>query len=483
MGFVAAEGLRNDVSWELGVYCRGWVEAGRLMEDPGGPGMSEAVPWGVKLPAHTTMPSSSPKATFSALSPPIRSRSSSRELAVLASEGEAEQDQLAFTIESPSRPQLQLFETIFSTGKPLASYCRDDPLWSTLAEVALPCSNCVKHPEACKVPEGLPRCSSCTGKKTCSLGKILRHQYFSRRCNQDPAYSRRFLELHGSPAQRVSWSIPEDVWRRYDDHLHSQISSTSILMELNMLDDQDTQAVDRRELARFQRAQEQEAALALAAKRKRAPVSPPGDGSSKKRRSTKTRSQPGASEIIAGEVPWVVRLVFPPARPPPPPSSPTPPRPSSSDLVSTPRVAPVSRQTSSVWDPDPLVQLAEVPNVPSSPAMPPILRPALVPRNPASHPYRAENQRLAARVRLLESQLADSQWENSSLTSALWDTSHALESRQREVEQLRSSSQEFLQHQEEYRHIIDQFNTLDRALSGPSDQVSCRTTVLTLSSV
>ncbi|KAJ4495510.1 hypothetical protein C8R41DRAFT_866318 [Lentinula lateritia] len=48
MGFVAAEGLWNDVSWELGVYCRGWVEAGRLMEDPGGPGMSEAVPWGVK---------------------------------------------------------------------------------------------------------------------------------------------------------------------------------------------------------------------------------------------------------------------------------------------------------------------------------------------------------------------------------------------------------------------------------------------------
>ncbi|GAW02637.1 hypothetical protein LENED_004303 [Lentinula edodes] len=243
------------------------------------------------------MPSSSPKATFSALSPPIRSRSSSRESAVLASEGEAEQDQLAFTIESPSRPQLQLFETIFNTGKPLASYCRDDPLWSTLTE--------------------------------------------------DLAYSRRFLELHGSPAQRVSWSIPEDIWRRYDDRLHSQISSTSILMELNMLDDQDTQAVDRRELARFQWAQEQEAALALAAKRKHALVSPPRDGLSKKRRSTKTRSQPSASKIIAGEVPRVVRLVFPPARPPPPPSSPTPPRPSSSDLVSTPRVAPVSRQTGS----------------------------------------------------------------------------------------------------------------------------------------
>ncbi|KAJ3846760.1 hypothetical protein EV368DRAFT_88562 [Lentinula lateritia] len=270
------------------------------------------------------MPSSSPKATFSALSPPIHSRSSSRESAALASEGEVEQDQLAFTIESPSRPQLQLFESLFNTRKSLALYCRDDLLWSTLAEVALPCSNCIKHPEACRVPEGSPCCSSCTGKKTCSLGKLLRHRDFSRRCSQDLAYSRRFLESHGSPAQCVSWSISEDAWRRYDNRLHSQISSITILMELNMLDDQDTQAVNRRELAHFQRAQEQEAALA--AKRKHVHVSPPRDGSTKKRRSAKTRSQPGASEVAAGEVPRVVRLVFPPARPAPPPLFPSPPR-------------------------------------------------------------------------------------------------------------------------------------------------------------
>ncbi|KAJ4488659.1 hypothetical protein C8R41DRAFT_920898 [Lentinula lateritia] len=399
------------------------------------------------------MPSSSPKATFSALSPPIHSCSSSRESVPLASEGEAEQDQLAFTIESPSRPQLQLFENIFNTGKSLASYCRDDPLWSTLAEVALPCSNCFKHPESCKVPEGSPRCSSCTGKKTCSLGKLLRHRYFSRRCSQDLAYSRRFLELHGSPAQRVSWSIPEDAWRRYDDRLHSNISSTSILLELNMLDDQDTQAVDRWELARFQWAQEQEAALA--AKRKRTHVSPPREGSTKKRRSTKTRSQPGAPEA-AGEVPRVVRLVFPPARPAPPPLFPSPLCPSSPDSVFAPRVAPVSRQTGSVWDPESLVQLAEVagrqtsfasgsaaplpmppplaikgprevPKAPSSPTMPPANRPALVPRVLAQHPYHAESERLITQVRLLESQLASLRQENSTLTSALRDTSTLLE--------------------------------------------------------
>ncbi|KAJ3845895.1 hypothetical protein EV368DRAFT_89924 [Lentinula lateritia] len=40
----------------------------------------------------------------------------------LESDGEVEQDQLAFTIEFPSRPQLQLFETVFNTGKPLSGY-------------------------------------------------------------------------------------------------------------------------------------------------------------------------------------------------------------------------------------------------------------------------------------------------------------------------------------------------------------------------
>ncbi|KAJ4495511.1 hypothetical protein C8R41DRAFT_918640 [Lentinula lateritia] len=107
-----------------------------------------------------------------------------------SSEGEVDQDQLAFTIESPSIPQIQFFENVFNTGKSLAAYCRDDPLWSTLAAVALPCSNCTKHPETCKVPEGSPRCAFCT----------------------DLAYSRRFLETHGTPVQRVSWTIPEDVW-------------------------------------------------------------------------------------------------------------------------------------------------------------------------------------------------------------------------------------------------------------------------------
>ncbi|GAW08732.1 hypothetical protein LENED_010813 [Lentinula edodes] len=46
----------------------------------------------------------------------------------------------------------------------------------------------------------------------------------------------------------------------------------------------------------------------------------------------------------------------------------------------------------------------------------------------------------------------------------------ALEARQREVEQLRSSSQEFVRNKAEYRRIIDQFLALDRALHGSPDQ-------------
>ncbi|KAJ3845974.1 hypothetical protein EV368DRAFT_89780 [Lentinula lateritia] len=102
--------------------------------------------------------------------------------------------------------------------------------------------------------------------------------------------------------------------------------------------------------------------------------------------------------------------------------------------------------------------------------MPPSPRPPLVPRTFNAHPYRAENQRLVARIRLLESQLAISQRENSSLTSTLRDTSLALESRQREVEQLWSSGREVLEREMEDRRVLDQFPALDEALPGALGQ-------------
>ncbi|KAJ4463354.1 hypothetical protein C8R41DRAFT_939936 [Lentinula lateritia] len=387
-----------------------------------------------------------------------------------SSRGEVEQDQLAFTIESPSLPQLQLFENIFNTGKLLAAYCWDDPLWPTLAAVALPCSNCTKHPETCKVPEGSPRCSFCTGKKTCSLGKLLRYRYFARRCNQDLAYSRRFLEMHGTPVQRVSWTIPEDVWCRYDELLHSSTSVTKVLVELNMLDDQDSRAIDRSELRRFQEAQEQEALLA--AKRKRVNASPQPRVHSKKRRLMKVVEEP-----VIEEVPWLVCLVIPPSRPAP----------------SAPGSAP---SVSELQDPSPLARLANLVDQrtgsqvevstrslgPGSssikascedsvlPKMSPVVRPPLVPRILSQHPYHVENERLAVRIHLLESQLASSRQENATLTSALRDTSIFLEARQGKLDQLRESVSSAAQQQELYDRLLDQVQTLERALPGPPNE-------------
>ncbi|KAJ3885312.1 hypothetical protein GG344DRAFT_82851 [Lentinula edodes] len=391
----------------------------------------------------------------------------------LESDGEAKQEQLAFTIEFPSRSQLQLFETVFNTGKLLSGYCQDDPLWPLLAEIASPCSNCSKSPAKCKVLPNSPRCTNCSVKKTCSLGKILRYRYFARRCNQDLAYNRRFLELHGTPAHQSTWGIPVSTWRQYDAALHERTSSTSTLLELNMLDDQDAADVDQQELRDFLALQQGEAAIAAKRKCDLSPL-PVAGPSSKKVRSNASQKRPchrSPVEETAQESPRRVRLVVPPGRLMPTSTSTSlPPRASPSLMEEPDADLPVQGHSS-------LVRLAAVaeaqsglvqqPIIPPSikgtgpdllsSNMPPVPRPTLVPCTLATHPYRAENQRLAARVWLLESQLSDSQWENSSLTSALRDTSHALESRQREVHE----------QQVEYRRVLDQFCALDEALPGP----------------
>ncbi|KAJ3853251.1 hypothetical protein EV368DRAFT_81738 [Lentinula lateritia] len=257
-----------------------------------------------------------------------------------------------------------------------------------------------------------------------------------------------------------------------------------------MLDKRDTAEADQQELREFLALQQGKTAVAAKPKRDCSPLPVAGPSCKKvwsdapKKRSR--RKSPVAE--TTPDSPLRIRLVVSLGHPVVASSS-LPVRPRSS-----PSLMEVLYRDLSMQGPSDLVRLAAVAEAhsglvqqagSSSPArtpikgagqdllsskMPPTPHSTLVPRTLASHPYRAENHRLAARVRLLESQLADSQRENSSLTSALRDTSHALESREREVEQLRSLSQEFLQHQAEYRLIIDQFNTLDRALSGPSDQ-------------
>ncbi|KAJ3897121.1 hypothetical protein F5879DRAFT_928074, partial [Lentinula edodes] len=406
--------------------------------------------------------SSSPSKAPSAAGPSRLSLPRSSSEGEVASDGEVEQDQLAFTIESPSIPQLQLFENVFNTGKSLAAYCRDDPLWSTLAAVALPCSNCTEHPETCKVPEGSPR--------------------------------RRFLEMHGTPAQRVSWTIPGDIWRRYDEVLHSSTSATKVLVELNMLDEQDSRAIDRSELRRFQEAQEQE--TLLAAKRKHVNDPPSSKVRPKKRRLAKVVGERRVEEPVVEEVPRLIRLVIPPSRlaPSDPGSAPSA---SQHPSVALPLVSPhATGRLGSVQDPPPLARLADLVDQrtgsqaevstrslgpgfssikasredPAVPKMSPVVRPPLIPRILSQHPYRVENERLAARVRLLESQLASSRQENATLTSALRDTSVSLEARQGELDQLRESVSSAAQQQELHDRLLDQVETLKRALPGPPNE-------------
>ncbi|KAJ4487252.1 hypothetical protein C8J55DRAFT_487385 [Lentinula edodes] len=250
-----------------------------------------------------------------------------------------------------------------------------------------------------------------------------------------------------------------------------------------MLDEQDEVTADQQELQKFLALQQDEASVAAKRKHARSPLPVAGPSTKKVHlevpKKHSRRRAPGVE--VDPEPPRRVLLVVPPSR-----SSvtstiaPIPPHALSSPMEVSFRDDPVQGSSG-------LVQLATIakahsglarrpasPPVPQVPIKggesdilssnrPPLPRSMLVPRVLTVHPYRAENQRLAA-------QLADSRRENSSLTTALHDTSHALEARQREVEQLRSSSQEFIRNKAEYHRIIDQFLALDRALHGSPDQ-------------
>ncbi|KAJ3803647.1 hypothetical protein F5876DRAFT_84817 [Lentinula aff. lateritia] len=228
-----------------------------------------------------------------------------------------------------------------------------------------------------------------------------------------------------------------------------------------MLDDQDADAVDRQELQTYLALQQEEATIAARRKHNCSPLPVAGPSRKKTTGLEVPKRRPRRKHItveVSSEPAPRVRLVIPPGR----------------SVVVPPTVIPhraaaeaqsgVVRQLVS-----PLPATLPIKGTGSGPLpsnMPPTSCSSLVPRTLIAHPYRAENQHLLAWVRALESQLADSQRENSSLTTALQDTSHTLDAHQREVEQLRSSSHEVLQHEAEYRSVLDQFSALDRALSG-----------------
>ncbi|KAJ3861676.1 hypothetical protein EV359DRAFT_84085 [Lentinula novae-zelandiae] len=69
----------------------------------------------------------------------------------------------------------------------------------------------------------------------------------------------------------ATWGIPLETWQQYDANLHQRTSSTAVLLELNMLDDQDADAVDWQELRTYLALQQEEAAIAARCKRNCSP--------------------------------------------------------------------------------------------------------------------------------------------------------------------------------------------------------------------
>ncbi|KAJ3910760.1 hypothetical protein F5877DRAFT_73688, partial [Lentinula edodes] len=152
-------------------------------------------------------------------------------------------DELANTLEEPPLGQLTLFRSVFGVGVSLARYIVDDPLWPLLAAAGLPCSFCIrgKKEANCSVVPHLARCSNCDDKKPCVLGRLARFRYFS-------PFARRFLEVHGDPGQRTRFTLPSEQWRNIAAKIEASTNSTVALIELNSLDEQDQQELDRLEL-------------------------------------------------------------------------------------------------------------------------------------------------------------------------------------------------------------------------------------------
>ncbi|KAJ3806140.1 hypothetical protein F5876DRAFT_81016 [Lentinula aff. lateritia] len=166
-------------------------------------------------------------------------------------------DEIVSSLEEPSLGQLSLFKSVFGVGISLVCYIMDDPLWSILAAAGLPCPTCIwgQKEGSCSIVPHLARCSNCDDKKPCVLGRLACFRYFSRKCSHNLAFAHRFLEVHGDPGQRTRYSLPTEQWQIIYDHVEQSTNSTSALLELNPLDDQDQWELDRQELREFRQRQ------------------------------------------------------------------------------------------------------------------------------------------------------------------------------------------------------------------------------------
>ncbi|KAJ3804316.1 hypothetical protein F5876DRAFT_70737, partial [Lentinula aff. lateritia] len=327
---------------------------------------------------------------------------------------------------------LLLFKSIFGLGVSLARYIVDDPLWSILAAAGLPCPTCIQ------------------------------------------AFACRFLEIHGDPGQRTCYSLPTEQWQVIYDHVEQRTDSTSALLELNSLDDQDQWELDCQELQEFLKA---------------------NSGTTPK------HQRPGQpvdrSSPIAPTVPQVegasnyhrVVLVL---RPPHVPDSELPTLPEVGCLVpvdSSHRSA-VDQSRSQGYDKIPhripqaglfeqFVPPREVEGFSGSRIKtPPVLQHSREPLRPYPRPQaslalRAENDCLKTEVEELRTLLAQAHGQVSTLTSLLRDTSSSLDLRNQELEASCRLLEEVAGDCAEYYRVLSQFRAIEAELpEPPSEEVA-----------
>ncbi|KAJ3926615.1 MAG: hypothetical protein NXY57DRAFT_1111876 [Lentinula lateritia] len=276
-------------------------------------------------------------------------------------------------------------------------------------------------------------CSNCNDKKLCVLGRLVRFRYFS-------PFARRFLEIHRDPGQCTRYSLPTEQWRIIYNHVEQSTNSTSALLELNPLNDQDQSSPT-------------------------APTVPQVEGASDYRR---------------------VVLVL---RPPHVPDSELPTLPEVGHLV------PADSSHRSVVDQSQSQGYDEIPHcvpqaglfeqfVPPSKVegfsgsrikTPPVLQRSQEPLHPYPRPQaslalRAENDHLKTEVEELQMLLAQARGQVSTLTSLLRDTCSLLDLWNQELEASRWSFEEVAGDRAEYYEVLSQFRAIEAELPEPPSE-------------
>ncbi|KAJ3885044.1 hypothetical protein GG344DRAFT_70870 [Lentinula edodes] len=311
----------------------------------------------------------------------------------------------------------------------------------------------------------------------------------------------RFLEVHGDPGQRTRFSLLSEQWS-IAEKIEASTNSTVALVELNVLDEQDQQEVDRLELDDFLRKQPQlpgsstfsslplsspsaAATPRMPSKNRKRPIQQEEGASSQRKCPVDEASElDGVPEVHdckrkcpvggsrAAEVPDYRRVVLVLR---PPPSWKLLVRLSCLEILAMRLCIPLLRQRNREAIEFLLRDLRFVPPVvperwsavtiktpPPSQRSREVLHP--YPRAQATAALRAENKALRTEVAELRNLLEASRAETSTLTSLFRETSTSLDDRNKDLEASRRALQDVAADRLEYSPVLPQFRAIEAEL-------------------